>query len=162
MVVSKITMDAVSVHNLPVQSCPSIKNVVEVIRVWWFRRGSRGDVWEFFKIYISENNISRFSALSGVFLYAHFRIFRLASLSCYYILLEWKYIYVTSLFFDDNFANSQCNICIVIYFLHLCKTTTSLTYSSTLPSCCESVTCTMYIKSPKQLFFFVSLKYNNT
>ena len=29
-------------------------------------------------------NISRFSALS-VFLYAHFKIFRLASLACYYI-----------------------------------------------------------------------------
>ena len=49
-----------------------------------FRRGSRGGVGGIFKIYISENNISSFSALSGVFLYAHFKILRLASLAGYY------------------------------------------------------------------------------
>ena len=55
---------------------------VEVITTC--RGGSRGvgaGGWGFsnppppgiFKIYILENNISRFSALSGVFLYAHFK-----------------------------------------------------------------------------------------
>ena len=60
---------------------------------------------------------------------------------------------------------SQGNICIVIYFLHLCITTTPLTYSSTLPSCCESVKVQIHVQYLQNSFFSSFLfffKYNNT
>ena len=90
------------------------------------RRGSRGrgggvpeggirPPW-IIKIYISENklhNISRFSALSGGNFVCLFKFFRLPSLTCYHIYLEWKYMYYDpSLPFND-FADCLGNFLVV-------------------------------------------------
>ena len=65
------------------------------------------------KIYISENNISRFSAWSGGNFVCLFKIFRLPSLTCYHIQLEWKYMYYDpSLPFND-FADCLGNFLVV-------------------------------------------------
>ena len=79
--------------------------------------------------------------VSGVLLYAHFKNFRLALLACYlFYQIEWKYIYVTSLSFDNILLimlKSQGNICIIHIlsaFVKNYNTPPPLTYSRTVHS----------------------------
>ena len=83
----------------PYKAVPVYKMLLRKFWFGGFRRGSRGGfgmgVWTplDFSKYTSRRttfNISRFSALSGVFLYAHFKILRLASLACYSYLIRMK------------------------------------------------------------------------
>ena len=82
----------------PYKAAPVYKMLSKNFGFGGFRRGSRGVVGVgglnppppgIFKIYISENNISRFSALTGVFFVCAFQNFPVR-FACYYYLVRMK------------------------------------------------------------------------
>ena len=77
-----------------------------------FRKGGSGPPPSIIEIYISENNISRFSAISGGNFVCLFKFFRLPSLTCYQVITSSSNESTSSLSFND-FADCLGNFLVV-------------------------------------------------
>ena len=127
-------------------------------RKFWFggfRRGSRGDVApppppppNFHIIHLGEQHFKIFGIIRCIFVCAFSKF--PGSLRSHVIISNSNESIFKSRHYPSTISlvilKSQDNICIPIYFLHLCRTTTPLKYSSTLPSCCESVKVQMHVQ----------------
>ena len=125
------------------------------------RRRSRGgregpDPPGIFKIYILENNISRFSALSGVILHVFFKNFpaRFARLLSYLTKMKVHICSVTTVRQFCRLPRKFQDYALFIYFLHLSRTSKTIdTCFNTLQLQCSFQSTDTCTKSPQNSWF---------